>query len=530
MKPYILLTRPKGVADTWIEALKKADIPTLEAPLLHIHPQEVDWPDLSDYEGVIATSARAVEALSEHDTSPRLFCVGQATADRAKELGFKDVHVSGGTAEALIEDLTAYTGKKFLYLSGTVTSMDLPGTLDVKGVFVETLVVYDAAPNTSLPETVMKSLKNHEVTLVPFWSLAAAQAFLDLKKDGISFGQMIAVCKSKRIESIVAAGGWKKVITDTTMNPQKAIQLYLNEQPKEKSYNWNIIFGCFAGLVALGMTSIFLIKKQTPVPEPVSAAAPLPPTPAPPMPEPSVVVPIAPQPNPLEQKVAHLEAMLTTQAQAIAQTRQQQQALSENLQKIEVLLQELSQKQQAPQPIVAAPEPKSDKLLIATNLLYLEQSSQPEVVWKLIREPLLKNPASQELVPEFDRILAEKVLSHKDLAHELQKLKPSEEVKPEQEKSDNTWVARGKAIINRHIQVRHKSATAPLVTTNESESLLAQGNLKGAIEALPEELRKTPGGISWLAHAQNRLRFEEVLSGLTDIVLTFSDSTPEVQP
>lgn len=517
MKPYVLLTRPKGVTDFWKETLHQAHIPTLAAPLLEIHPQEIEWPAFTDYEGVIVTSARAAEVLADHDTSPCLFCVGQATSDRAKELGFETVVASSGTAEALIADLSQYEGKKFLYLAGTVTSTDLPGILQEKGVSVDTLVVYDAVPVSTFSAEVLNALKKKRVMIVPFWSLAAAQAFLALRKDGISFTHMTAVCKSKRIEAAVSATGWRRVITDPSMDPNSIAGLYKELTAPALDYK-PIAIGAGAFLIAAVAIGSYYSARPAPV---IEAPAPIltPIVPAPPS-----------QPDPSIHKLKMLEETVAQQAAAIAQVRQQQQVISETQQKLETLIQEIATKQAQPPQVITAPS--SNKLLIATNLLYLEQSLHPDVVWKLIRDPLLKNSATQDLVLEFDKIITTKISTRRELLEDLSHLTVSEPAKETAPAEGEKWVDWGKKLITKHIQVKRQQAPQTPASVKESVKLLSTGDLKGAVAAIPDELRKSEAGIAWLARAHQRLRFEEIIAGLTDLVLTASDTppAPEVTP
>lgn len=150
----IWVTRTADGADSTARAIEHLGHKAVVAPVLAVEPLDVrlDQP----FDSVVFTSrngVRAFAAKSDRRDAPA-WCVGDATADAAREAGFDAIVSSDGDVEALFYLMKAKAPRHFryLYASARHPSAPLTAWLWAEGFPVSQTPVYDtvaASPNLS---------------------------------------------------------------------------------------------------------------------------------------------------------------------------------------------------------------------------------------------------------------------------------------------------------------------------------------------------------------------------------------------
>src|SRR6266852_282900 len=99
-----LVTRPRAEAEGLAAALAERGIAAIVEPLLEIYYRDAASPDLAGIQAILCTSANGVRALARlsDERALPLLAVGEASAARARDDGFKRVESAGGTVDDLI--------------------------------------------------------------------------------------------------------------------------------------------------------------------------------------------------------------------------------------------------------------------------------------------------------------------------------------------------------------------------------------------------------------------------------------------
>lgn len=174
----LLLTRPRAVSEMFAKQVQDTVGPLqvliaslIEIELLKIHAAP-------DAQTIVFTSRNGVLAWerAELPTEARCYCVGQATADAARALGFEP-YVSGGTVEHLANDLknAALLGE-VLHVHGEHTRGDLVERLNANGLNVRGLIAYKQHL-LELSENAQNLLLGGAPVIVPLFSPRTAAQF-----------------------------------------------------------------------------------------------------------------------------------------------------------------------------------------------------------------------------------------------------------------------------------------------------------------------------------------------------------------
>ena len=138
--------------------------------------------DMAGIQALAITSANAIRSLDD-GTRERLralpvYVVGSRTAEAARAAGFVDVIEAGPDAEALAARLARLDARAgpILHLSGRDIARDLDAMI-VDGPEIRRVVVYDAVPASSLPETIIAELSGCRIDAVLHFSPRSAQIF-----------------------------------------------------------------------------------------------------------------------------------------------------------------------------------------------------------------------------------------------------------------------------------------------------------------------------------------------------------------
>jgi uroporphyrinogen-III synthase len=135
----------------------------------------------TDMQAILVTSGNALAALTPSGTP--LFAVGDATAARAREAGFTQVHSAGRDAQALAALIarTQHTrAGPLLLASGARQGQQLAADLRRRGFRVIRRVCYAAYPVQRFPHHAAALLHSGELHAVLFLSAETATAFVRL--------------------------------------------------------------------------------------------------------------------------------------------------------------------------------------------------------------------------------------------------------------------------------------------------------------------------------------------------------------
>lgn len=146
-------------------------------PLLAIHPLSPDLPDLDGFDALAFTSRNGVSAFAA--LTPRrdlrVFAVGEATAQAAREAGFSDVQSADGAVDDLVALIARemQPGERLLAPVAREPVADLAGLLNGRAQ-VETLAVYEAVETRAdAPEDVAAILIHSPRAAVALAALGA---------------------------------------------------------------------------------------------------------------------------------------------------------------------------------------------------------------------------------------------------------------------------------------------------------------------------------------------------------------------
>lgn len=220
---HVLITRPLDSATLLSTRLKNLGHRVNIDPLIHIEPivsESTSKPFLSPFGGIITTSQQGIRCVSNL-TSQRdfpLWCVGSASAEIAKELGFSNIHAASGSAQDLIkvvkETLTPKFDKPILHASGDVIRVNVSHALNDAGISTQRVVVYTTRESHSLSMETQSALKAGILDAILFYSPRTACLFQtlcrDIKLEG-TCSSITAVCFSEAIKTELKDFPWKKI-------------------------------------------------------------------------------------------------------------------------------------------------------------------------------------------------------------------------------------------------------------------------------------------------------------------------------
>lgn len=189
MPDAILIARPEpGASET---ALRVADMgfEPLVAPALTIEAMAPRLPSASAVAALLVTSGNALAACLPIFRDTALFAVGDATAARARELGFVRVASASGDADALADLVIRAIqpgDRPLLLVSGQGQGAALAVAVRSAGFRVVRRVVYRSCPAAALPQSATTALRAGQVRAALFFSAATAHAFSRLiRQEGL---------------------------------------------------------------------------------------------------------------------------------------------------------------------------------------------------------------------------------------------------------------------------------------------------------------------------------------------------------
>ena len=129
-----LVTRPREEAERFADAMRDRGLDPVVAPILEIEPVDPGPIDLGDVQAVLATSRNGIDAFARRVKRRDLpvLAVGDATAELARSLGFRDVASAAGDGDDLADLARARLDPAaglLLHPSGEEVARDLPALL-----------------------------------------------------------------------------------------------------------------------------------------------------------------------------------------------------------------------------------------------------------------------------------------------------------------------------------------------------------------------------------------------------------------
>lgn len=178
----VLITRPAGSDDPLVAALEARGYRVSAVPTVLTQAVTIDWPDLSQFDWIVVTSASGVAALPDLPAAPKWAAVGEATAAALRARGASvDLVPEEANGKALAEALPDAAGARVLLVRASLADPDLPAGLRARGALVDEVTAYETVegPAESMDE-LRQALQQPDLAAVVFASGSAVRGFARL--------------------------------------------------------------------------------------------------------------------------------------------------------------------------------------------------------------------------------------------------------------------------------------------------------------------------------------------------------------
>lgn len=182
----IWVTRSRPSSEDSETAWRDAGFTPLMEPLLEIEP--VSHERLSDTDVLIYTSKNAIDPVS--CAGQRAICVGDATAEKAKAVGYRDVISVDGTSADVTEWIVANVPKSqtICHVSAWHVRGSIVEDLQALGYTARRVKTYRSVPKDIWP--------SGSFSMVALYSPLAAKTFADNAK-GRNVSELTVICISE---------------------------------------------------------------------------------------------------------------------------------------------------------------------------------------------------------------------------------------------------------------------------------------------------------------------------------------------
>ena len=225
--PFVLITRPEPGASATARRLRAMGLAPLVSAALIIEPCPTRLPAPDGVQAILLTSATAAPLLPASFHSRPLLAVGDATAAKARDVGFTDVQSAAGDAKALLALATAACdpqGGSLLLPGAADVATDIVMPLRRLGFRVVRRIVYRSRPASALSPEVHAALRAETVKQVLFYSPASARAFVRLAR-GASLGGVEALAISAATADALATARWRCIRVASRPNQDALLEL-----------------------------------------------------------------------------------------------------------------------------------------------------------------------------------------------------------------------------------------------------------------------------------------------------------------
>ena len=240
----ILITRPEPAGAELTARLKKEGFTVFEAPLSHYAPEKPDLSILSGCQALAFTSGHAVDMFAEQSDQRDLpvFTVGDITAQKAREAGFKFVLSGSGNAHDLADVLknrrTELGIQKILHVSGSATAHDLGALLADSAVGVARAVIYRVEFIDTMPADITRALLGGEITTVMLFSALTARHLMKLlsRPDLARVSEKLeAICMSDRIAVELRGHPWRALRIAKSPTVEAMMDIARSDDPDDST-------------------------------------------------------------------------------------------------------------------------------------------------------------------------------------------------------------------------------------------------------------------------------------------------------
>ena len=216
---HILFTRPLEDCHDMILKFQSLGHEISHLPLINIEGLKYEFPNYSEFKGIIFTSANAIKFLDIRSIDKKLkcFCVGNATEKKARSVGFQNVFAAEGNVnnlkELVLQNFKTSEGK-LLYISGEIISSDLDKDLISSGYIIERLINYRANTIKKYDEDFIEKLKLKMPDITYIYSQNSAINFLNIIKNyqlETLWMNTNLMCIGEKTSSILNEIKWKKI-------------------------------------------------------------------------------------------------------------------------------------------------------------------------------------------------------------------------------------------------------------------------------------------------------------------------------
>lgn len=231
MRRPLLITRPQAQSEEFA-AIVKAQIPgefkPILSPLLEIRP-EPGSVDTSGAQAILFSSRNAVRefARRSNERSIPALCVGNATAQEAKEAGFSAMSANGDVSALAALAVQSYLPDfgHMVHFRGAESTGDLIGSLMAEGVPAEEHIIYDQFPLYLTDEA--KTRLNGQKAVAVVFSPRSANLLRD-EITGLDTQKLTIVAISKNAAEPFAGVTLEKIYVAAVPNTQAILQILKN--------------------------------------------------------------------------------------------------------------------------------------------------------------------------------------------------------------------------------------------------------------------------------------------------------------
>ena len=220
--PRLLLTRPHQDSLALAEVLARHGVGSLIEPMMTVRLDGDVRLDLSGVQAILLTSAngaRALAATSPDEEARRLsvLAVGCATAQAAREAGFRSVTGADGDVDALtalaVTRLEPNSGR-LVHIAGRVSTGDLAARLRAAGFEAERVPLYEAVASHALSASALRALEAQTLAGVALFSPRTARLFAKLARESrldSTARTLTAFCLSQAVAEAAATLSWQRI-------------------------------------------------------------------------------------------------------------------------------------------------------------------------------------------------------------------------------------------------------------------------------------------------------------------------------
>ena len=205
-----LLIRPLEGSQAMASFFEALGISTVVEPLLSYVP--LDPPSLQGIKTVVVSSGYALKTMPVVPTA-LLFCVGERTAEKAKNLGFLKVFWAedAGALLAMLKGYSAEALGPIQYVCGRHKTVDFEAALGPLGYAIRTHESYHMKAREAFSQKTLSLLREGSIHGVCVFSKRTAHGLRELF-DREKIPPIRAFCLSEAVGDVLRRGGWHEVM------------------------------------------------------------------------------------------------------------------------------------------------------------------------------------------------------------------------------------------------------------------------------------------------------------------------------